>query len=154
MRSAAFLQVRAAAIVLVVLAGPAAGVSAAGEGSEERNGRRERTLAATLDAVAVPLTSPVVVDGNFDEAVWHDAPAIGAFVQREPLEGAPPTFATEVRVAYDVTNLYVAVALRWTRTPSRLVGFLTRRDGRSSSDWLRVIIDSSITIGAPATSSR
>ena len=140
MRSAAFLQVSAAAIVLVI-AGPAAGVAAADDGREERNGRRERTLAATLDAVAVPLTSPVVVDGNFDEAVWHDAPAIGDFIQREPTEGAPPTERTEARVAYDDQAVYVAVRA-FDREPARITGMLTRRDERSPSDWVRVAIDS------------
>jgi hypothetical protein len=96
---------------------------------------------ATVDAVAVPLTAPVVVDGNFDEAVWRDAPAIGEFVQREPTEGAPPSERTEARVAYDDHAMYVAVRA-FDRDPSRIAALLTRRDERSPSDWVRVAVDS------------
>lgn len=97
--------------------------------------------AATLDAVAVPLTAPVVVDGNFDEPVWRDVPPIGDFVQREPTEGAAPTERTEARVAYDDQAVYIAVRA-FDREPSRIAALLTRRDERSPSDWIRVAIDS------------
>ena len=31
------------------------------------------------------------VDGTLDEPIWHTAPAVTAFVQAEPDEGAAPT---------------------------------------------------------------
>lgn len=64
-----------------------------------------------------------------------------AILQREPKEGAAPSFPTEVRVAYDATAIYVAVEAR-DAEPARLVGLLTRRDSHSPSDWIRVAIDS------------
>ena len=91
--------------------------------------------------MAVPTTSPVVIDGNFDEAVWRDAPVVGDFVQREPTEGAAPTERTEARVAYDDQAVYVAVRA-FDREPAGIKGMLTRRDERSPSDWVRVVIDS------------
>ena len=119
----------AAALVLTAAAAAAA---------DDRT--RERVIAA-IDALAVPLTSPMVVDGNFDEAVWRDAPAIDEFVQREPTEGAAPTERTEARVAYDDQAMYVAVRA-FDREPASITGLLTRRDERSPSDWVRVAIDS------------
>jgi hypothetical protein len=106
---------------------------------------------ATVDAVAVPLTAPVVVDGNFDEAVWRDAPAIGEFVQREPTEGAPPSERTEARVAYDDHAMYVAVRA-FDRDPSRIAALLTRRDERSPSGC--GLPSTPSTTADPPTSSR
>ncbi len=95
----------------------------------------------TIDAVAVAETSALRLDGALTDAVWQSAPVVGDFVQREPSDGAPPSFPTEVRVAYDSANLYVAVRAT-DPEPGKIVGLLTRRDEPSPSDWLRVIIDS------------
>src|SRR4029079_16050492 len=42
-----------------------------------------------------------VIDGRLDDAVWRTAALIDTLVQEEPIEGAPATEKTEVRVAYD-----------------------------------------------------
>ena len=42
---------------------------------------------------------------------------------------------------YDDSTIYVAVRA-FDPEPSRIIGFLTRRDVGSSSDWIRVLIDS------------
>ena len=49
------------------------------------------------------------VDGRLDDAVWRDALHITDFVQQNPVEGAPATEATDVWVAYDSQNFYLAV---------------------------------------------
>src|SRR5512134_944797 len=41
-------------------------------------------------ARAAELQGDLTVDGRLDEAAWRSAPAMTAFVQREPVEGAPP----------------------------------------------------------------
>jgi hypothetical protein len=46
----------------------------------------ERRVMA-VEAVAVPATSPIVLDGKLNEEVWQQAPAIVEFVQRDPAEG-------------------------------------------------------------------
>ena len=48
---------------------------------------------------------------------------------------------TEARVAFDATAIYVAVHA-FDSEPDRIMGFLTRRDAESSSDWVHVLIDS------------
>ncbi len=101
--------------------------------------RVERVMA--VDAVAVPVNSPIVLDGRFNEEIWQQAPPVADFQQREPAEGQPPTMRTEARMAYDGQALYVAVRA-FDSDPDKLVGILTRRDQRSPSDWIRIVIDS------------
>ncbi|HJU43812.1 MAG TPA: DUF5916 domain-containing protein [Vicinamibacterales bacterium] len=101
----------------------------------------ERRVVLTVDAIAVPSNSPVVLDGRFNEEVWQQAPAISDFQQREPAEGQAPTHRTEARMAYDATSLYVAVRA-FDADPDKIVGILTRRDQRSPSDWIKIVVDS------------
>jgi hypothetical protein len=100
-----------------------------------------RGAAAVVEAIAIPVTSPVVLDGKHNEEFWQQAPAIVDFVQREPAEGQAPTLRTEARVAYDQSALYVAVRAVDTDA-DKIVGILTRRDQRSPSDWIRIVVDS------------
>src|SRR5687767_8556259 len=101
----------------------------------------ERRAALVIEAIAVPSTSPIVLDGRFNEEIWQQAPPITEFQQREPAEGQPPSMRTEARMAYDDQALYVAVRA-FDDDPEKLVGILTRRDQRSPSDWIRIVVDS------------
>ncbi len=96
---------------------------------------------AVIDVIAVPAATPIVIDGLLSDAVWESAAPISEFVQREPAEGAPPSQKTDARIAYDDTHLYVAVRAADTDA-ARIVGMLTRRDQRSPSDWIKVVVDS------------
>ncbi|MBI4485306.1 MAG: carbohydrate binding family 9 domain-containing protein, partial [Acidobacteria bacterium] len=100
--------------------------------------------AAVAVAVAVPTQTATRVgaDGaQLTDETWQSAPAISEFLQREPAEGSPPSQRTEFRIAYDATTLYVKVRA-FDSEPDKIVGYLTRRDADSPSDWLRVGIDS------------
>jgi hypothetical protein len=100
---------------------------------------------AILAPSALAFGQQVAVAGRLvgepDDAAWSRAAPITAFVQRDPNEGAAPTFATEARVLYDDTAIYVAVKA-FDPEPDRIKAFLTRRDVNTSSDWIRVYIDS------------
>ena len=100
-----------------------------------------RTAAMVVDAIAVPSGMSMVIDGKLNEAVWEQAPSISEFVQREPAEGEAPSQRTDVRVAFDETAVYVAVRAFDTE-PHRIVGMLTRRDQRTPSDWIKIVVDS------------
>jgi hypothetical protein len=102
---------------------------------------RPTRAAVVVDATAVPATSPITIDGKLTEAVWQLAPSVGEFVQREPDEGNTPSQLTSARIAYDTHALYVAVRAHDSE-PHRIVGMLTRRDQRSPSDWIKVVVDS------------
>jgi hypothetical protein len=91
---------------------------------------------------AQPLRQTAVrADGQIDATVWQAASPADAFKQREPTEGADPSQRTEFRVAYDASTLHVKVRAYDTE-PEKIVGYLTRRDADSPSDWIHVLVDS------------
>src|SRR3954451_2260636 len=92
------------------------------------------------DAAAVPARA-VRAPGEITDDVWRTAPAVDVFLQREPEEGGRPSQRTEFRVVYDASMLHVRVRA-FDTDASRIASYLTRRDGESPSDWIRVLIDS------------
>ena len=89
---------------------------------------------------AIRMTTPIVLDGNLDDAAWSQAPAATEFIQREPDEGKPATERTELRVAYDATSLYVGVRLH-DREPGRIARQLARRDREAEADAFWLFLD-------------
>lgn len=89
---------------------------------------------------AVRATSPLVVDGVLDEAVWKGEGAYEAFTQQSPHQGDPPSQRTEVRVAYDDDAIYVGARL-WDSQADSIVARLARRDSGSGSDAFMVFLD-------------
>jgi hypothetical protein len=67
------------------------------------------------------------LDGLLSESFWSRAPVAGNLRQREPLEGAPASEITEIRVAYDERALYVGIVAR-DGDPDRIVARLLQRD--------------------------
>jgi hypothetical protein len=96
---------------------------------------------AVAEAVAVRDAMALKLDGDLTDEVWSRAKPIDDFIQREPNEGAPPSYATQAKVAFDARHIYVAVTAI-DPEPAKIVGHLTRRDSDSPSDWIRVVIDS------------
>jgi hypothetical protein len=89
---------------------------------------------------AVRAATPPVIDGRETDLVWRLAPAMTDFRQFDPGENLPTTFRTEARVAYDDRNLYVLVRAFDPR-PDSILSLLSRRDVKTSSDQLKIIID-------------
>ncbi len=83
-----------------------------------QDGARPSVAALRLREASAPVA--VHIDGVLDEAVWQQAPVANNFRQREPIEGAPATEETEVRVAYDGSTLYIGVLARDDRPGSDL----------------------------------
>ena len=103
-------------------------------------GTASRRAPATFEVHAVAATTPIEVDGRLDEAVWHEATPVGNFVQAEPDEGLPATEATQVWVAYDAENLYVAAYC--SDQPGGIVTNDVRKDfGKEQQDVFEVILD-------------
>src|SRR5437588_1847066 len=92
-------------------------------------------------ASAVRATSPVVIDGRDDDAVWRLAPAITQFREFQPKEDGDPRYATEAKVAYDDRNLYVFIRA-FDPHPDSILKLLARRDVRAATDQLKIMIDS------------
>lgn len=89
---------------------------------------------------AVRAAVAPVIDGRDDDAAWRDAPPVDDFREFTPVEDGDPSFRTEVRAAYDDRNLYVVVRA-FDPHPDSIVPLLSRRDVRTNSDQLKIIID-------------
>ena len=94
----------------------------------------------TIRATAIPAA--VTLDGRLDEPVWATADSIDDFRQREPLEGAPATERTVVKVARDAEALYIAVRCYDANMRAVRASQLRRDADLSSDDNLRLLIDS------------
>src|SRR5262245_58954411 len=94
-----------------------------------------------IDAIPVNTAGAARISGELSEETWRAATPVGDFKQREPNEGGEPSQRTEFRVAYDSATLYVKVHA-YDKEPDKIVAYLTRRDGESPSDWIRVLVDS------------
>ena len=92
-----------------------------------------------LQAVRTP--TPLTIDGALDEAAWRDAPAASQFLQNEPREGEPASEATEVRILYDDTYLYLGVQA-YDRSPKDLIVSDLKKDfDPSASDSFEFVLD-------------
>jgi hypothetical protein len=92
-------------------------------------------------AVAAPSATPPVIDGRDDDQVWKSATSITRFRVFDPREDGDPTFPTEAKVAYDARNLYV-FARMFDPHPDSIVSLLSRRDVKTQSEQIKVMIDS------------
>ena len=77
--------------------------------------------------------TPPSVDGRLDDAVWQSAARITDFVQREPLDGAPASEDTDVYIAYDSSNIYLAFHAHY-EDPSIMRANRSDRDRAGRSD--------------------
>ncbi|MBW7996157.1 MAG: carbohydrate binding family 9 domain-containing protein [Candidatus Glassbacteria bacterium] len=85
---------------------------------------------------------PVTVDGRLDEPAWRDAvPYLDYFFQQEPLDRAPSSQKTELRVLQDGAYIYFG-AICYEQDPSQIFATVKRRDGSFlSDDAFELLID-------------
>ena len=104
-------------------------------------GRDIASRATARSAMASRATTAPVLDGKTDDPAWQNAQIIDQFVEYEPKKGAETRFKTEVRVTYDNKNLYV-LARMYDPAPDSIVSLLSRRDVKTASDQVKLVIDS------------
>ena len=92
-------------------------------------------------AIAVRAATAPVLDGITTDPIWAEARVIDEFREYEPDEGAVSRFRTEIRIAYDDRNLYV-LARMFDPAPDSIISLLSRRDVRTQSEQLKLVIDS------------
>ncbi|MFL5468719.1 MAG: DUF5916 domain-containing protein [Gemmatimonadaceae bacterium] len=97
--------------------------------------------ATATAAMASRANTAPVLDGKTDDAAWQNAQVIDQFLEYDPKKGAETRFKTEVRVTYDDRNLYV-LARMYDPAPDSIVSLLSRRDVRTASEQLKLMIDS------------
>ena len=99
------------------------------------------TLPTATTASAMRAATPPVIDGLDSDEIWRLAHAITAFREFQPVEDKDPRFPTEARVAYDDRHIYVFVRA-FDPAPDSILKLLGRRDVRTASDQLKIMIDS------------
>ncbi|MDA3943009.1 MAG: DUF5916 domain-containing protein [Bacteroidetes bacterium] len=80
------------------------------------------------------------LDGMLNEDIWQSAETASGFIQREPLNGRPATFDTEVRILYDDKAIYVGAYIIDPQ-PDSLWIELKSRDNLGLADYFGIILD-------------
>ena len=84
-------------------------------------------------ALAFRLDAPPIVDGLLKERAWRTLPSATNFTQSRPTPQSAPTHRTEVWIAYDDQNLYIAAQMHDT-APDSILKQLSVRDRVENSD--------------------
>jgi hypothetical protein len=93
--------------------------------------------AGKLDADA---ESPVI-DGRVTEEVWRTVQPYSTFTQQDPIEGAPASEKTEVRIIVGKGNVYVGI-IAFDSDPSKIIVSQSRRDASlSETDSIVMVFD-------------
>lgn len=134
---------RAFASGTLALAAGASGVAAqtlAGTGAPTPD-RAGATRSSLSYHTATRAVQAPVLDGKLDDAAWQGATVLDGFLEYEPVQGATPRFRTELRVMYDDKYLYVMGRMH-DPAPDSIISLLSRRDVRTESEQLKLVIDS------------
>jgi hypothetical protein len=86
---------------------------------------RPTVTAARLDDSLA--SSAIRLDGRLDEQAWRTASLATGLRQQEPLEGAPATERTDVRIVYDGTTLYIGIEAH-SGDPDAVIARILQRD--------------------------
>jgi hypothetical protein len=133
---------------IATLACAAAALAAAAPAADA--GAQETRLASAPHAAAPPAGERVIpvaatrvpaLDGRDDDQVWREAQEVTAFRQFDPVEDGEAGLRTAAKVAYDARNLYVFVRAHDPH-PDSIVSLLSRRDEKTASDQIKVMVDS------------
>jgi hypothetical protein len=92
-------------------------------------------------AVATLVDTPPKLDGRLDDPCWRSATLITNFTQVLPVEGAPPTEATAVRIVFTRDTLYLGVRCFDSNPRQILVKTMARDSLFRSEDIFKVTFD-------------
>lgn len=87
---------------------------------------------------AVRATTPPVLDGDLSDAAWQGTPEFTDFTQHDPVDGAPATLRTSIRIVYDDEAIYFGAKMEDPEPPTAI---LARRDSFTQTDFLSINID-------------
>jgi hypothetical protein len=72
-----------------------------------------------------------VIDGRVNEEVWKSVEPYSTFTQQDPIEGAPASEKTEVRIIVGNGYVYVGI-IAFDSDPSKIIVSQARRDASLS----------------------
>ncbi|MGQ0734357.1 MAG: carbohydrate binding family 9 domain-containing protein [Acidobacteriota bacterium] len=87
----------------------------------------------TMTAEPLGPGEEIVLDGVLEESAWRRAQPAADFIQQDPVLGGSPTEATDVRIVFSRTSLYMGVTC-YDSEPNRLLGNTMKRDEFLGSD--------------------
>jgi hypothetical protein len=146
------------AIVLLVLAAPPEGATAARGPAEGRaagvdstrtpSADDEYTPNSDLDVVVPRATGRPRIDGILDDPMWAQAVRLGNFCEISPGDNVRPQCETEALFAYDDENFYMGFICH-DDSPRKIRASVADRDEMFSDDFAGIILD---TFGDKQTS--
>ena len=109
------------------------------------SGARDRSPAfgphaSPTSAVAIQVVGSHVLAAREDDPMWAKAQLIDGFKVFDPKEDGEPSMRTTAKIAYDARTLYILVRM-YDPHPDSIVALLSRRDVRTPSEWIKVMID-------------
>ena len=107
----------------------------------------EAHAAAGADPIHLPAVHladgvpPPAIDGKVDDDAWLQIEPYSSFTQTDPIEGAPASERTEVRVLIDKATLYIGV-ICFDSEPDKIVVNQSRRDADlTETDAIILVLD-------------
>jgi hypothetical protein len=92
---------------------------------------------AKLDSTAEGPT----IDGRVNDAIWQGVQPYATFTQQDPVEGAPASEKTEVRVIVGKGNVYIGI-IAFDSDPSKIIVSQSRRDASlNETDSVVMVFD-------------
>lgn len=93
-----------------------------------------------LEAIRIPDSLSIDLDGRLDEEAWSLATPISDFTQQYPDEGGLPSERTEIRVVFNEDEMFIGAILY--DDPSGIIAYQRRRDaGLGTDDRFMWILD-------------
>src|SRR3989442_2787288 len=122
--------------LLMCLVWPAAAQTVTPRSETPPKLKAERTVRATR------ISSPLKIDGKFDDEVYQRLEPIVGLIQQDPHEGEPASEDTDLWIMFDDKNIYFA-AKCYDSHPEREVATELRRDSGNifSNDSVAIVID-------------
>ena len=115
---------------------PTSNTSVTSDAGPATGARATKTTADAVRARRAPA-----IDGRDDDAVWGEAALITEFREFQPRIDGDPRFRTEAKFAYDDRYVYAFIR-SYDPRPDSIVSLLSRRDVRTNSEQVKIVIDS------------
>ena len=120
--------------------GGPAGFLGSGAPSSDVTGAEFGSFAGRPVVRPTRTNAPPDIDGRIDDEVWLTSASVTRFVQQSPLDGAPASEDTELRVAYDSENIYLAFHVKYA-DPRIMRANRVDRDQANEDDLVTVYLD-------------
>ena len=99
------------------------------------------------DFAVARAVEPPVIDGVLEDEVWKRAALpLGEWLSYQPNRGdkMPAGLRTEVKIAYDERNIYLAIHC-FDDEPAKIRTTISKRDSAFNDDWIAMSLDSAGT---------